>query len=179
MPCATPSSRRSPSLSLIHISVAYNGRFYFIGTRVGTESVADAATGIPSIFEVNPEDDSFRTVYQAVDMDEYRAMQQAHVFPIPRAIAVYQGSLIASVTQMDGAHIIAYTPDADDFNADGSFKGIQVKDGNALRNSEFQEIAEPVSYTHLGCVQRPLLLYRHAGRHGERGGRRHRHSLHL
>lgn len=123
-------------------AVAYNGRFYFIGTRVGTESVADAATGIPSIFEVNPEDDSFRTVYQAVDMDEYRAMQQAHVFPIPRAIAVYQGSLIASVTRMDGAHIIAYTPDADDFNADGSFKGIQVKDGNALRNSEFQEIAE-------------------------------------
>ena len=88
-------------------AVAYNGRFYFIGTQVGTESVADAATGIPSIFEVNPEDDSFRTVYQAVDMDEYRAMQQAHVFPIPRAIAVYQGSLIASVTQMDGAHIIA------------------------------------------------------------------------
>ena len=123
-------------------AVAYNGRFYFIGTQVGTESVADAATGIPSIFEVNPEDDSFRTVYQAVDMDEYRAMQQAHVFPIPRAIAVYQGSLIASVTQMDGAHIIAYTPDADDFNADSSFKGIQVKDGNALRNSEFQEIAE-------------------------------------
>ncbi len=122
-------------------AVAYNGRFYFIGTQVGTESVADAATGIPSIFEVNPEDDSFRTVYQAVDMDEYRAMQQAHVFPIPRAIAVYQGSLIASVTQMDGAHIIAYTPDADDFNADSSFKGIQVKDGNALRNSEFQEIA--------------------------------------
>lgn len=123
-------------------AVAYNGRFYFIGTRVGTESVADAATGIPSIFEVNPEDDSFRTVYQAVTMEEYREMQAAHVFPIPRAIAVYQGSLIASVTQMDGAHIIAYTPDADDFNADGSFKGIQVKDGNALRNSEFQEIAE-------------------------------------
>ncbi len=121
-------------------AVAYNGRFYFIGTQVGTESVADAATGIPSIFEVNPEDDSFRTVYQAVDMDEYRAMQQAHVFPIPRAIAVYQGSLIASVTQMDGAHIIAYTPDAADFNADGSFKGI--KDGITLRNPEFTEIAE-------------------------------------
>ena len=47
-------------------AVEYNGRFYFIGTQVGTESVADAATGIPSIFEVNPEDDSFRTVYQAV-----------------------------------------------------------------------------------------------------------------
>ena len=73
-------------------------------------------------------------------MDEYRAMQQAHVFPIPRAIAVYQGSLIASVTQMDGAHIIAYTPDADDFNADSSFKGI--KDDVTLRNPEFTEIAE-------------------------------------
>ena len=122
-------------------AVAYNGRFYFIGTQVGTESVADAATGIPSIFEVNPKDDSFRTVYQAVDMDEYRAMQQTHVFPIPRAIAVYQGSLIASVTQMDGAHIIAYTPDADDFDTDGSFKGIQVEGDSALRNPEFQEIA--------------------------------------
>ena len=123
-------------------AVAYNGRFYFIGTQVGTESVADAATGIPSIFEVNPEDDSFRTVYQAVNMAEYKKMQAAHVFPIPRAIAVYQGSLIASVTQMDGAHIIAYTPDADDFDTDGSFKGIQVKDGKALRNPKFQEIAE-------------------------------------
>ena len=122
-------------------AVAYNGRFYFIGTQVGTENVADAATGIPSIFEVNPEDDSFRTVYQAVTMEEYRSMQAAYVFPIPRAIAVYKGSLIASVTRMDGAHIIAYTPDADDFNADGSFKGIQV-DGSALRNPEFQEIAE-------------------------------------
>lgn len=122
-------------------AVEYNGRFYFIGTQVGTENVADAATGIPSIFEVNPETDEFRTVYQAVTMDEYRAMQQAHVFPIPRAIAVYKGSLIASVTQMDGAHIIAYTPDADDFNADGSFKGIKAE-GNALRNPEFTEIAE-------------------------------------
>ena len=122
-------------------AVAYKGRFYFIGTQVGTESVADAATGIPSIFEVNPEDDSFRTVYQAVTMDEYRQMQAAYVFPIPRAIAVYKGSLIASVTQKDGAHIIAYTPDADDFNADGSFKGIKVE-GSALHNSEFTEIAE-------------------------------------
>lgn len=122
-------------------AVEYNGRFYFIGTQVGTESVADAATGIPSIFEVNPEDDSFRTVYQAVTMDEYRQMQAAYVFPIPRAIAVYKGSLIASVTQKDGAHIIAYTPDADDFNADNSFKGIKVE-GSALRNPEFTEIAE-------------------------------------
>lgn len=122
-------------------AVEYNGRFYFIGTQVGTEAVADAATGIPSIFEVNPEDDSFRTVYQAVTPGEYQRMQAAHVFPIPRAIAVYQGSLIASVTQEDGAHIIAYTPDADDFNADGSFKGIKIKD-DALRNPEFIEIAE-------------------------------------
>ena len=122
-------------------AVAYNGRFYFIGTQVGTEDVADAATGIPSIFEVNPEDDSFRTVYQAVTMEEYRAMQADYVFPIPRAIAVYKGSLIASVTRGDGAHIIAYTPDDDDFNDDGSFKGIKVE-GSALRNSEFTEIAE-------------------------------------
>ena len=122
-------------------AVAYNGRFYFIGTQVGTEAVADAATGIPSIFEVNPEDDSFRTVYQAVTMDEYREMQRNYVFPIPRAIAVYKGSLIASVTQKDGAHIIAYTPDADDFNDDSSFKGIPVV-GSALRNSAFTEIAE-------------------------------------
>ena len=122
-------------------AVEYNGRFYFIGTQVGTESVADAATGIPSIFEVNPEDDSFRTVYQAVTMEEYRQMQAARVFPIPRAIAVYKGSLIASVTQMDGAHIIAYTPDDDDFNEDGSFKGIQVDGDSALRNPEFKEIA--------------------------------------
>ena len=123
-------------------AVAYNGRFYFIGTQVGTEAVADASTGIPSIFEVNPEDDSFRTVYQAVTMEEYREMQKNYVFPIPRAIAVYQGSLIASVTQKDGAHIIAYTPDNDDFNADGSFKGIKVEGSSALRNSEFTEIAE-------------------------------------
>lgn len=122
-------------------AVEYNGRFYFIGTQVGTEAVADAATGIPSIFEVNPEDDSFRTVYQAVTMEEYREMQRNYVFPIPRTIAVYKGSLIASVTQKDGAHIIAYTPDADDFNADSSFKGIPVV-GSALRNSAFTEIAE-------------------------------------
>lgn len=68
-------------------------------------------------------------------------MQADYVFPIPRAIAVYKGSLIASVTRGDGAHIIAYTPDDDDFNDDGSFKGIKVE-GSALRNSEFTEIAE-------------------------------------
>lgn len=123
-------------------AVEYKGRFYFIGTQVGTETVADAATGIPSIFEVNPEDDSFRTVYQAVTLEEYRQMQAAYVFPIPRAIAVYKGSLIASVTQKDGAHIIAYTPDEDDFNTDGSFKGIKVEGSSALRNPEFTEIAE-------------------------------------
>ena len=123
-------------------AVEYNGRFYFIGTQVGTESVAYAATGIPSIFEVNPEDDSFRTVYQAVSMDEYKAMQAAYVFPIPRALAVYNGSLVASVTQMDGAHIICFTPDADDYDEDGNFKGISVDGDSALRNPEFTEIAE-------------------------------------
>ena len=123
-------------------AVEYNGRFYFIGTQVGTESVADAATGIPSIFEVNPEDDSFRTVYQAVSMDEYKAMQAAYVFPVPRALAVYNGSLVASVTQMDGAHIICFTPDADDYDEDGNFKGISVDGDSALRNPEFTEIAE-------------------------------------
>ena len=123
-------------------AVEYNGRFYFIGTQVGTESVADAATGIPSIFEVNPEDDSFRTVYQAVSMDEYKAMQAASVFPVPRALAVYNGSLVASVTQMDGAHIICFTPDADDYDEDGNFKGISVDGDSALRNPEFTEIAE-------------------------------------
>ena len=123
-------------------AVEYNGRFYFIGTQVGTESVADAATGIPSIFEVNPEDDSFRTVYQAVSMDEYKAMQAAYVFPVPRALAVYNGSLVASVTQMDGAHIICFTPDADDYDEDGNFKGISVNGDSALRNPEFTEIAE-------------------------------------
>ena len=91
---------------------------------------------------MNPVDDSFSTVYQAVTMDEYREMQKDHVFPIPRAIAVYHGSLIASVTQEDGAHIIAYTPSDADFNADGSFKGIDVENGNALRNPAFKEIAE-------------------------------------
>ncbi len=123
-------------------AVEYNGRFYFIGTQVGTESVAGAATGIPSIFEVNPEDDSFRTVYQAVSMDEYKAMQAAYVFPVPRALAVYNGSLVASVTQMDGAHIICFTPDADDYDEDGNFKGISVDGDSALRNPEFTEIAE-------------------------------------
>ncbi len=123
-------------------AVEYNGRFYFIGTQVGTESVADAATGIPSIFEVNPEDDSFRTVYQAVSMDEYKAMQASYVFPVPRALAVYNGSLVASVTRMDGAHIICFTPDADDYDEDGNFKGISVDGDSALRNPEFTEIAE-------------------------------------
>ena len=92
--------------------------------RSAPRAVADAATGIPSIFEVNPEDDSFRTVYQAVTMDEIPTRcRQTYVFPIPRAIAVYKGSLIASVTQKDGAHIIAYTPDDDDFQRRRQLQG--------------------------------------------------------
>ena len=139
---------------------AYRGKLYFVGAILqegegdgggsmdnpldGNTSGAGSA-GMPSIYEVDPGTDRIKLVYQATTVEGYAEMVKKNVFPTLRTIIEYKGSLIASVTDENGAHFIAYTPDADDFNADGSFKGIPVGEGDAaIRNTEFVEIADQV-----------------------------------
>ena len=138
----------------------YNGKLYFVGAILqegegdggdmdnpldGNTSGAGSA-GMPSIYEVDPGTDRIKLVYQATTVEGYAEMVKKNVFPTLRTIIEYKGSLIASVTDENGAHFIAYTPDSDDFNADGSFKGIPVGEGDAaIRNNEFVEIANQVT----------------------------------
>ena len=138
----------------------YNGKLYFVGAILqegegegsgsldnpleGNTSGAGSA-GMPSIYEVDPTTDKIRLVYQATTEEGYAEMVKENVFPTLRTIIEYKGSLIASVTDENGAHFIAYTPGNSDFNDDGSFKGIHVgEDDAAIRNTEFVEIADQV-----------------------------------
>ena len=134
----------------------YRDKLYFVGailqegegesgaTGNPDESSSGAgSSGMPSIYEVDPDTDEIRLVYQATTKEGYAQMVRNKVFPTLRTMIEYKGSLIASVTDEDGAHFIAYTPDTEDFNADGSFKGIYVGEGDAaIRNTEFVEIAK-------------------------------------
>ena len=136
----------------------YRDKLYFVGAILQEGEGESGATGnpdevssgagssgMPSIYEIDPKTDKIKLVYQATTKEGYAEMVKKNVFPTLRTIIEYKGSLVASVTDENGAHFIAYTPDADDFNADSSFKGIPVGEGDAaIRNTEFVEIADQV-----------------------------------
>ena len=122
----------------------YNGKLYFLGAvleHVDGEEGAGAG-GLPSIYEVDPETDDVNCIYRAIDAAGYAAMVRKGVFPTLRTIIEYNGSLIASVTDENGAHLIAYTPSEDDFDEDGNFLGIYEEGDEIVRNAKFKEIAD-------------------------------------
>lgn len=96
------------SLSLNNIApqfrnaIAYNDKLYFCGSVV-----ANGRPGLPSIYEIDPKDDSFKCVYEGLsDMNEYMQAYQKGVCTGIRGMAVYDGKLVVSNVGVDGGYIL-------------------------------------------------------------------------
>ena len=84
---------------LFRNSVKYNGKLYFCG------SVRDHGTsGLPSVYELDPETDTFTPVYTGLNsMRDYGAAYRAGISTGIRGMCVYNGKLVISNVYMDAA----------------------------------------------------------------------------
>ena len=82
---------------LFRNSVEYNGKLYFCG------SVRDHGTsGLPSVYELDPETDTFTPVYTGLNnMRDYGAAYQNGISTGIRGMCVYNGKLVISNVYMD------------------------------------------------------------------------------
>ncbi len=82
---------------LFRNSVEYNGKLYFCG------SVRDHGTsGLPSVYELDPETDTFTPVYTGLNnMRDYGAAYRAGISTGIRGMCVYNGKLVISNVYMD------------------------------------------------------------------------------
>lgn len=106
-------------------AVEYNDKLYFVGmvsngtaleSYNGYPLTTEAAlnleirmqTGVPSIYEVDPETDQVKKIYECVDVNGYRAlsgnMGSTSVFTSTRAIGTYKDALIAGGIQIDARY---------------------------------------------------------------------------
>ncbi len=82
---------------LFRNAVKYNGMLYFCGS----------VNGIPSIYQIDPETDEYKLVYQSMTLEEYgQAFQQGICVGI-RGMCVFRDKLIVSLINLDGAYICA------------------------------------------------------------------------
>lgn len=87
---------------LFRNSIVYNDKLYFCGSVT-----ANGRTGLPSIYEVDPKDDSFKCVYLGLaDMQEYIQAYKKGVGTGIRGMAVYEGKLVISNVGVDGGYIL-------------------------------------------------------------------------
>lgn len=82
-------------------AILYNDKLYFCG------SVNAGTVGLPSIYEIDPKDDSFQCVYQGLsNMSEYMQAYKNGVCTGIRGMAVYDGKLVISNVGVDGAYLL-------------------------------------------------------------------------
>ena len=90
-----------------------NDRMYFVGMVVDTSTMTEAEVdraiamqdGQPCLYEVDPATDTFRCVYQCVDMDGYRELVENNIFPSTRAVSVYKDHLVTGGIEAGGSFI--------------------------------------------------------------------------
>lgn len=87
---------------LFRNAIRYQDKLYFCGS-VSTNSRA----GLPSIYEVDPSDDSFQCVYTGLsNMQEYVQAYKEGVCTGIRGMAVYDGKLVISNVGVDGGYLL-------------------------------------------------------------------------
>lgn len=75
--------------------VELNGKFYFCGS----------VNGLPTVYQVDPETDEYKKVYQSIDQaDFYKAYQMGISVGI-RGISTFENKLIISLVGLEGAYI--------------------------------------------------------------------------
>ena len=68
---------------------------------------ANGRVGLPSVYEVDPTDDSFRCVYTGLEnMQEYVQAYKEGVCTGIRGMAVYDGKLVISNVGVDGGYLL-------------------------------------------------------------------------
>lgn len=87
---------------LFRNAIRYKDKLYFCGS-VST----NGRGGLPSIYEVDPSDDSITCVYQGLsNMQEYAQAYKAGVCTGIRGMAVYDGKLVISNVGVDGGYLL-------------------------------------------------------------------------
>lgn len=80
---------------LFRNSVEYNGKLYFCGS----------VNGIPSVYQVDPENDDIKCVYQSMTLAEYAQAYKQGICVGIRGMCVYQDKLVVSLVGLNGAYI--------------------------------------------------------------------------
>ena len=80
---------------LFRNSVEYNGKLYFCGS----------VNGIPSVYQVDPENDDIKCVYQSMTLAEYAQAYKQGICVGIRGMCVYEDKLVVSLVGLNGAYI--------------------------------------------------------------------------
>ena len=102
---------------LLRNAIAYNGKLYFCGSvHVNWKS------GLPSVYEIDPKDDSYKAVYVGLSsMQDYGAAYKKGISTGIRGMCVYNGKLVISnvfadaTTGKSGATILASSNPSEGF----------------------------------------------------------------
>ncbi len=87
---------------LFRNAICYKDKLYFCGS-VNT----NGRGGLPSVYEIDPSDDSITCVYEGLsNMQEYAQAYKAGVCTGIRGMAVYDGKLVISNVGIDGGYLL-------------------------------------------------------------------------
>lgn len=83
-------------------AILYKDKIYFCGSVT-----ANGRAGLPSVYEVDPKDDSYKCVYTGLsNMQEYVQAYKEGVCTGIRGMAVYEGKLVISNVGVDGGYLL-------------------------------------------------------------------------
>ncbi len=87
---------------LFRNAIEYNGKLYFCGSVNKNNT-----SGLPSVYEIDPTDDTFRAVYTGLSSgSEYYQAYKKGICTGIRGMAVYEGKLVISNVGLDGAYLL-------------------------------------------------------------------------
>ena len=102
---------------LFRNAIAYNGKLYFCGSVH-----VNGKSGLPSVYEIDPKDDSYKAVYVGLSsMQDYGAAYKKGISTGIRGMCVYNGKLVISnvfadaTTGESGATILASSNPSEGF----------------------------------------------------------------
>ena len=102
---------------LFRNAIAYNGKLYFCGSVH-----VNGRSGLPSVYEIDPTDDSYKAVYVGLSsMQDYGAAYKKGISTGIRGMCVYNGKLVISnvfadaTTGKSGATILASSNPSEGF----------------------------------------------------------------
>ncbi len=102
---------------LFRNAIAYNGKLYFCGSVH-----VNGKSGLPSVYEIDPKDDSYKAVYVGLSsMQDYGAAYKKGISTGIRGMCVYNGKLVISnvfadaTTGKSGATILASSNPSEGF----------------------------------------------------------------